>query len=134
MNHLLRTEDFTELEAALRTADGHLEQNAPEEAFGELRRAQVRGGNTASGWPGGLCKHKKHRFPAAVQRKRCFANYGLLCVLPVAHELFQFIEKALHVGKLPVDRGKADIGHLVDLFSKFLLVSSPMRTLGISRS
>ena len=38
MNHLLRTEDFTELEAALRTADGHLEQNAPEEAFGELRR------------------------------------------------------------------------------------------------
>lgn len=33
MNHLLRTEDFTELEAALRTADGHLEQNAPEEAF-----------------------------------------------------------------------------------------------------
>lgn len=41
MNHLLRTEDFTELEAALRAADGHLEQNAPEEAFGELRRAQV---------------------------------------------------------------------------------------------
>ena len=41
MNHLLRTEDFTELEAALRTADGHLEQNAPEEAFGELRRARM---------------------------------------------------------------------------------------------
>lgn len=41
MNHLLKTEDFTELEAALRTADGHLEWNAPEEAFGELRRAQV---------------------------------------------------------------------------------------------
>ena len=36
MNHLL-----TELEAALRAADGHLELNAPEEAFGELRRAQV---------------------------------------------------------------------------------------------
>ena len=36
MNHLLKTEDFTELEAALRAADGHLE-----EAFGELRRAQV---------------------------------------------------------------------------------------------
>ena len=35
MNHLLKTEDFTELEAA------HLEWNAPEEAFGELRRAQV---------------------------------------------------------------------------------------------
>ena len=32
---------FTELEAALRAADGHLELNAPEEAFGELRRAQV---------------------------------------------------------------------------------------------
>lgn len=41
MNHLLRTEDFTELEAALRAADGHLERNAPEEALGELRRAQV---------------------------------------------------------------------------------------------
>ena len=41
MNHLLRTQDFTELEAALRATDGHLEQNAPEEAFGELRRAQV---------------------------------------------------------------------------------------------
>lgn len=31
MNHLLRTQDFTELEAALRAADGHLELNAPEE-------------------------------------------------------------------------------------------------------
>ena len=41
MNHLLRTQDFTELEAALRAADGHLELNASEEAFGELRRAQV---------------------------------------------------------------------------------------------
>lgn len=41
MNHLLRTADFTELEAALRAADGHLEQQAPEEALGELRRAQV---------------------------------------------------------------------------------------------
>ena len=41
MNHLLKTEDFTELEAALRAADGHLEMNAPEEALGELRRAQV---------------------------------------------------------------------------------------------
>ena len=27
MNHLLRTQDFTELEAALRAADGHLELN-----------------------------------------------------------------------------------------------------------
>ena len=41
MNHLLRTQDFTELESALRAADGHLEMNAPEEALGELRRAQV---------------------------------------------------------------------------------------------
>ncbi len=41
INHLLRTEDFTELEASLRAADGHLEMNAAEEAFGELRRAQV---------------------------------------------------------------------------------------------
>ena len=41
MNHLLKTKDFTELEAALRAADGHLEMNAPEEALGELRRAQV---------------------------------------------------------------------------------------------
>ncbi len=41
MNHLIRTQEFTELEAALRAADGHLEWEAPEEAFGELRRAQV---------------------------------------------------------------------------------------------
>ena len=41
MNHLLRTADFTELEASLRAADGHLEMRAPEEALGELRRAQV---------------------------------------------------------------------------------------------
>ena len=41
MNHLVRTQDYTELEAALQAADGHLERNAPEEAFGELRRAQV---------------------------------------------------------------------------------------------
>ena len=41
MNHLLRTEDFTELEACLKAADGYLERGASEEAFGELRRAQV---------------------------------------------------------------------------------------------
>ena len=40
-DQMLRTEDFTELEASLRAADGHLEMNAAEEAFGELRRAQV---------------------------------------------------------------------------------------------
>ena len=43
MNHLLRTQDFTELEAALRAADGHLELSAPEEAFGELRRVRKLG-------------------------------------------------------------------------------------------
>ena len=41
MNHLLRTEDFTELESALRAADSYLEMNVPEEAFGEICRAQV---------------------------------------------------------------------------------------------
>ena len=41
MNHLLRTEDFTELEASLRAADGYLEMQIPEEALSELRRAQV---------------------------------------------------------------------------------------------
>ena len=41
MFHMLITVVFTELEAALRAADGHLEMNAPEEALGELRRAQV---------------------------------------------------------------------------------------------
>ena len=41
MKHLLEAEGFTEREAALRAADGHLEWNAPEEVFGELRRAQV---------------------------------------------------------------------------------------------
>ena len=41
MNHLLRTEDFTEREACLKAADGYLERDASEEAFGELRRAQV---------------------------------------------------------------------------------------------
>lgn len=41
MNHLLRTEDYTELEACLCAAEGHLELEATEEAYGELRRAQV---------------------------------------------------------------------------------------------
>ncbi len=41
MSHLLRTADYTELEAALRSADGYLEQQATEDALGELRRAQV---------------------------------------------------------------------------------------------
>lgn len=40
-NHLLRTEDFSDLEASLRAAEGYLAQNAPEEALGELLRAQV---------------------------------------------------------------------------------------------
>lgn len=41
MHIFLRVEDFTELEASLRAADGYLEQNASEEALGELNRAQV---------------------------------------------------------------------------------------------
>lgn len=41
MSHLLRTADYSELESALRAADGYLEQQATEEALGELRRAQV---------------------------------------------------------------------------------------------
>ena len=36
MSHLLRTADYTELEAALRAADGYLEQQATEDALGEL--------------------------------------------------------------------------------------------------
>jgi hypothetical protein len=43
MNHLLRTQDFTELEAALRAADGHLELNAPEEAFDEEHLTDSKG-------------------------------------------------------------------------------------------
>lgn len=41
MSAFLRIEDFTELEASLRAADAYLEQDAAEEAFGEVRRAQV---------------------------------------------------------------------------------------------
>lgn len=47
MSAFLRTEDFTELEAALRAADGYLERGAAEEAFGEVRRAQVETANLA---------------------------------------------------------------------------------------
>ena len=41
MRAFLRTEDFTELEGALRAADGYLELGASEEALGEMNRAQV---------------------------------------------------------------------------------------------
>jgi len=41
MSAFLRIEDFAELEASLRAADAYLEQDAAEEAFGEVRRAQV---------------------------------------------------------------------------------------------
>lgn len=41
MHLFLRVEDFTELETSLRAADGYLEQNAAEEALGEMNRAQV---------------------------------------------------------------------------------------------
>ena len=62
-----------------------------------------------------------------------FLSYSLLIFLAVTHKLFQFIKETFHVRKLAVDRGKADIGHLVIFFSSSM-VSSPMRTLGISRS
>lgn len=41
MMMVLRTEDFLELESNLRAAAGYLEQDALEEATGELRRASV---------------------------------------------------------------------------------------------
>ncbi len=41
MMMVLRTEDFLELESNLRAAAGYLEQDAREEAAGELRRASV---------------------------------------------------------------------------------------------
>ena len=66
MNHLLRTEDFTELEASLRAADGHLEMNAAEEAFGELRRAQVQ--VETMEWPSGSSEQaNKKTVPAPEQ-------------------------------------------------------------------
>ena len=67
MNHLLRTADFTELEAALRAADGHLEMGAPEEATGT-------GGNTGMALaPAGI---NKNTGPAPLGESRCSdANY-----------------------------------------------------------
>lgn len=41
METILRTEDFTELEAYLRAACGYLEQEALDDTMGELRRAAV---------------------------------------------------------------------------------------------
>lgn len=76
MNHLLRTADFTELEAALRAADGHLEMNAPEEAFGELRRAPGTGGNAGMALPpAGMTKSTGTVSEQA--QFRCF--WGLFC-------------------------------------------------------
>lgn len=48
MNHLLKTEDFTELEAALRAADGHLEWNAPKKRSGSCAALRSR----SKRWPG----------------------------------------------------------------------------------
>lgn len=47
MHIFLRTEDFAELEISLCAADGYLELGSAEEAFGELRRAQVQAENLA---------------------------------------------------------------------------------------
>ncbi len=125
MNHLLRTQDFTELEAALRAADGHLELNAPEEGFGELRRAQVQVETLA--WLSieffeddcfelnRLCTIKSQAFSVKFTKKVWLLRYFSLS-LAVAHQFFQLREKALDIGKLLVDRSKADIGHFIDLF------------------
>lgn len=47
MSAFLRVEDFAELEAAMRAADGYLELDAAEEAYGEIRRAEVQAANLA---------------------------------------------------------------------------------------
>ena len=54
--------------------------------------------------------------PRDAQKHLSVLNYSLLIFLAVTHKLFQFIKETFHVRKLAVDRGKADIGHLVDLF------------------
>jgi len=41
MGAFLRTEDFTELEASLRAAEAFLQQGAADEAYAEVRRAEV---------------------------------------------------------------------------------------------
>lgn len=90
MNHLLRTEDFTELEASLRAADGHLEMNAAEEAFGELRRAQVRGNDGMAGPADPLNRQIKK--PYRLRNKLSGNRHGFYCIcvlfFAVAHQLF----------------------------------------------
>ena len=54
--------------------------------------------------------------PRDAQKHLSVLSYSLLIFLAVAHKLFQFVKEAFHVRKLAVDRGKADIGHLIDLF------------------
>lgn len=61
MNHLLRTADFTELEAALRASDGHLEmtpRRRPSESCAGRRCRWKRWNGSPGGW------YKKHRPPA----------------------------------------------------------------------
>ena len=85
MNHLLRTEDFTELEASLRAADGHLEMNAAEEAFGGSCAGHRSRWRRWNGWPGGSSEQaNKKAVPAPEQIVRkptrlllCFASYFL---------------------------------------------------------
>ena len=61
-------------------------------------------------------RHKKSPHPLPCGREwGARAFYTLL--LTVAHQLFQLIEEALDVRELLIDRGKADIGHLVEFFS-----------------
>ena len=63
-------------------------------------------------------RRKKRPIPCpAAENGALVLFYTLL--LTVAHQLFQLIEEALDVRELLIDRGKADIGHLVD-FLQFL--------------
>ena len=68
--------------------------------------------------------YKEISFQISTQKRGCCTSLCatappgciLLFFLAVSHKLFQFIKKAFHIRKLAVDRCKADIGHLVDLF------------------
>ena len=60
-------------------------------------------------------RRKKRPIPCpAAENGALVLFYTLL--LTVAHQLFQLIEEAFDVRKLLIDRGKTDIGHLVDFF------------------
>ena len=69
MNHLLRTADFTELEAALRAADGHLEMGAQRKPLVSCAAHRYRWkhwNGSRTGW-----YKQKHR-PCPIGRKPVF--------------------------------------------------------------